>query len=386
MNLFQGLVVGCFVALTLSACQQGNRKLTISKEKLGEQLFNEKALSKDGTQSCATCHNSKHAFIDTGINLTSIDKNIPGAVSLGQDDLTLGDINTPTITYAAFVPDFHFDKEEELFKGGMFLNGRALNLTEQAKQPLISSVEMQNTKESVVSTVKTKYGEPMKVIYGHNIFSTTEEAYNAIADSIAAFQKTDQFSSFDSKFDRVLRGETEFTAEEKRGHDLFVAEDKGNCAACHPVPTLKSSKVDSLFTDFTYDNLGVPKNHLVRCKNGKEEGFIDNGLFNNPNVTDESLKGAFRVPTLRNVAVTAPYMHNGVFRDLSTVVHFYNSRDVKEARNPETQQPWEPGEVESTKNTEELGNLGLSNDEVDAIVAFMRTLTDARYEELMPTK
>lgn len=101
-------------------------------------------------------------------------------------------------------------------------------------------------------------------------------------------------------------------------------------------------------------------------------------------MNDPGLKGAFRVSSLRNIAVTAPYMHNGVFKNLETVVHFYNTRDVQGALNPETQAPWEPAEVDSTKNVEELGNLGLSSDEENSIVAFLKTLTDERYEHLIP--
>jgi len=372
------------VALFLTACNHTNNKLVESRESLGEKLFNDTSLSRDGTQSCASCHDSKHAFIDARYNLTSADTVTPGGVSTGQDKMSLGDINTPSTTYAAFVPKFHFDDKEGLFKGGLFLNGRAIDLEDQAKQPFLNPVEMQTTKEDVVAKVQDKYGKSMRSLFGDAIFDNSEAAFDAVAASIAAFERTEQFATFDSKFDRVLKGEAEFTEEEKLGHDLFVAEDKGNCAACHPVPDLNSNKVDSLFTDFTYDNLGAPKNVRVRTKNGMGPEFVDNGLFNNPKVNDPELKGAFRVSSLRNIAVTAPYMHNGLFRNLVTVVHFYNTRDVPGALNPETQAPWQPAEVDSTKNVEELGDLGLSLDEVNAIVAFMKTLTDERYKHLIP--
>lgn len=376
-----------FFALSLNACHHKNNvdhQPIESKESFGKKLFNDKSLSKDGTQSCASCHDSQHAFINTRVNQTSVDTTTPGAVSLGQDDLSLGDINTPSVTYAAFLPDFHYDNEERLFKGGMFLNGRSIDLTAQAKEPFLNPVEMQNTKEAVVATVQAKHPETMKSIFGINIFDSTEAAFDAIASSIAAFEKTKEFASFDSKFDKVLQGKASFTIQEQQGHDLFIAEDKGNCAACHPVPDRESSKIESVFTDFSYDNLGIPKNKLVRSLNKKETNFVDNGLFDNPEVSDIELKGAFRVSSLRNVAVTAPYMHNGVFRDLATVVHFYNSRDVSGAINPETQSSWAASEIDSTKNTEELGDLGLSNEEINAIVAFMKTLTDERYEHLIP--
>ena len=165
--------------------------------------------------------------------------------------------------------------------------------------------------------------------------------------------------------------------------DLFKDEKKGNCAACHPVPEKNTPKAESLFTDFSYDNLGTPKNKQARIHNGNSDSFIDEGLFNNPLVKDPALRGAFRVTSLRNIAITAPYMHNGIFKELKTVVHFYNSRDVTGALNPETGKPWEPAEIDETKNTEELGDLGLTDQEIDDIVVFLKTLTDERYEHLM---
>jgi cytochrome c peroxidase len=354
-----------------------------TKVSLGRALFNEPALSKDGTQSCASCHAASHAFIDPRHNASSADAHSAGAVSLGQDQKSLGDINTPSATYAAFIPPFYFDSAEGIFKGGLFLNGRANTLAEQAQQPFLNPLEMQNTKEGVVKAVQKKYSASLKALYGDDIFNNTETAYQAIADSIAAFEKTKEFASFDSKFDKVLHGISTFTEQEKRGLELFKDEKKGNCAACHPVPEKNSTPAESLFTDFSYDNLGTPKNQHARTQNGKPNDFVDEGLFTNPEAKDPALRGAFRVTSLRNIAVTAPYMHNGVFKELKTVVHFYNSRDVKSALNPETGQPWEPAEIEETKNTEELGKLGLTDQEVNDIVVFLKTLTDERYEHLM---
>jgi len=385
-------VVSLSIVLLLGACKYEDSRSDSSdseisnetRASLGKKLFNDVSLSKDGTQSCASCHDSDHAFIDPRQNLTSVDGASPGAVSTGQDDMSLGDINTPSAAYTAFVPEFHFDSGEALFKGGLFLNGRASNLVEQATQPFLNPVEMQNTMENVVASVQGKYADSMKSLYGENIFATTEAAFDAIADSIAAFERTEEFATFDSKFDKVLRGEAAFTDQEQRGLNLFIDEDKGNCAACHPVPDIDSKKEDSLFTDFSYDNLGVPKNELVRTQNGMEKGYVDIGLLDNPAVDDSALKGAFRVTGLRNVAVTAPYMHNGVFRNLETVVEFYNSRDVLLAKNPETDDLWKKAEIDSTKNKDELGRLRLSDTEINDIVAFLKTLTDEKYEHLIP--
>ena len=121
--------------------------------------------------------------------------------------------------------------------------------------------------------------------------------------------------------------------------------------------------------------------HKERTNNGQDNP-VDLGL--GKVVNDPSLNGAFRVATLRNIAVTGPYMHNGVFKDLKNVVHFYNTRDVPGAINPETNATWKPSEVKETVNHVELGNLGLTDYEEDAIVAFMKTLTDKKFEHLIP--
>lgn len=374
-------------AVFLMACSEPSTQTSQLQKKvaLGRALFNDVRLSKDGQQACASCHDASRAFMDARPNVSSHRRGEPGAVSLGQDGKSLGDINTPSIAYLAFAPDFFFDTsdpEESLYKGGFFLNGRAASLHEQAKGPFVNPVEMQTTVAELAAKVESFYAADFGKIYGAGVFASAGLAYSAISDALVAFERSSEFASFDSKFDRVMAAKESFSEQEQRGFELFKAEDKGNCAACHTVPEPGASKSERLFTDFTYDNLGVPANETVRRLNGLAQDYQDEGLLANPAVSDEGLKGAFRVVSLRNVAVTGPYMHNGVFRDLATVVHFYNSRDVAGAINPETQKPWRTAEVQDTVNREELGDLGLSDGEVEDIVAFMKTLTDRRYEAL----
>jgi len=352
---------------------------------LGEALFNDVSLSRDGSQACATCHDKDKGFADSRVNISSLRASIPGSGSLGQDGISLGDINTPAIGYVSHGPAFHFDQSEEesLYKGGFFLNGRASTLIDQAKQPFLNPIEMQTTAGAVVAKVKNTYSLQMHAVFGESVFDDVDTAFTAIAQSIAAFESTPLFAPFDSKFDRALKGEDEFSVIETKGKELFEAEDKGNCIACHILPELNGAPQDSLFTDYTYDNLGVPANEKLRKLNGSKPNHIDQGLLANPGVSDSGLEGAFRVVGLRNVAVTAPYMHNGVFTDLRTVVEFYNTRDVVGSINPETSKPWRKAEVAATMNTEELGDLKLTADEVEAVVAFMKTFTDRRYEHLL---
>lgn len=368
-NILLSVTVSAFLFM---GC--GSDNSTSNPVELGNKLFNDKSLSKDKTMSCATCHEVNDAFVDPRPTNLSL------GASLGDNLVSIADRNAPTAGYAQFIPAFHFDAEEGLFIGGQFLDGRASDLTAQAKQPFLNPVEMNMPDEaSVVARVQenTSYVSALKKFYGEDIFDDTQKAYHAIADSIAQFESSETFAPFSSKFDKMMKGEAVFTEQENRGLALF--NGKAQCNACHP-----AEGTNAHFTDFSYDNLGVPVNHALRDANGIGSDFVDVGLYGNTAVNDEGLKGAFRVSTLRNIAVTGPYMHNGLFKDLATVVHFYNTRDVKGAINPETGAGWEKGEVEVNKNSDELGNLGLSPEEEADIVAFMKTLTDAKYEHLMP--
>lgn len=361
-------------SLILFGCGNNTKKLHKDTIALGDKLFHDTSLSKDKTMSCATCHVKESAFVDPRATNLSL------GASLGDDLVSIADINAPTAMYAKFIPNFHFDKEEELFIGGQFLNGRATDLKAQAKQPFLNPVEMNMPDEaSVVKRVEENehYNKELKRLYGNDIFQDTTKTFNAIAETIAKFEKSDIFSPFNSKYDKFLKGKAQLTEAETRGLVLF--NGKAECSACHPSDGKKAQ-----FTDFSYDNLGVPINHALRDANGKGSDFVDNGLYDNPQVSDTTLKGAFRVSTLRNIAVTGPYMHNGLFKDLATVVHFYNTRDVEGAINPETGKVWEKGEVEINKNDEELGDLNLTLQEEADLVSFMETLTDEQFEHLIP--
>lgn len=341
---------------------------------LGEKLYHDTSLSNDKTMACATCHVIDSAFVDPRPTNLSL------GASLGDDLISISDRNAPTAAYASFIPRFHFDSHEGLFIGGQFLDGRAVDLTEQAKAPFLNPVEMNMPNEAaVIARVQenSEYVASFKSIYGDDIFNDTQKAYEALADTIAKFEKSNTFSPFNSKYDKALKGDAILTEQESRGLALF--DGKAQCNLCHASEGSKAH-----FTDFSYDNLGVPVNHALRDANGKGTSFVDNGLYDNPQVTDTGLKGAFRVSTLRNIAVTGPYMHNGVFKDLATVVHFYNTRDVAGAINPETGLVWEKGEVEVNKNDAELGNLKLTTAEEVDLLAFLKILTDEEYEHLIP--
>ena len=347
---------------------------------LGKSLFMDGNLSEPAGQSCVSCHSLGSGFSDP---------DAAEATSRGVIPSRFGNRNTPMAAYASFIPKFHYDEKEGLYIGGQFLDGRESTLEDQAKKPFFNELEMNNPdEETLVKKVKASaYADLFRKIYGENSLDDAKKALDHIADAIATFERTDVFAPFSSKFDYVQEGKAKFTEQEQRGFDLFKDEEKAKCSACHPVEGVDGGKAQ--FTDFTYDNLGAPKN-LVNPFNTIDQkfnpdgiGFVDLGLGSGDNkaVAAEHLaeqKGKFRVPSLRNIAITAPYNHNGVFKTLKEVVDFYNTRDV--AGGPGfTKTP----EVAENVNTEELGDLKLSDQDVLDLVAFMETLTDGYKPEIV---
>ena len=351
-------------------------------EALGKALYFDANLSGNRRQSCATCHNPETGFADARGNRTG------NAVSLGDDGESLGDRNAPTASYARFSPKFHKNDQGE-YIGGQFHDGRAPGLAEQAAGPPLNPVEMNMPDPAaVVARVQENptYTSILERLWGKDIFENTDQAYAAITEAIAAFERTDEFAPFDSKYDRYLRGEYQMTRQEDLGMTLFFSQQFTNCNRCHQLRP-RQCMAEETFSNYEYHNIGTPVNRLVRAANGLGDEHVDRGLLENPTVNDPAQKGKFKVPTLRNVAVTAPYMHNGVFQDLRTVVLFYNQYNSRAARrqiNPETGKPWAEPEVRENRSLKDLRHGPALNDKrIDALVAFMKTLTDRRYEHLL---
>lgn len=347
-------------------------------EDLGELLFFDVNLSANRTQSCSSCHDPAFGFADPR-----------GMASPGDDGISLGDRNAPTASYAALTPVFHQNEDGE-WMGGQFLDGRASTLEDQAGGPPLNPIEMgMPDKASVVARLMEDdaYLEMFPALFGADIFDDTEAAYAAMTQAIAAFERTDLFSPFDSKYDRFLRGEAELTNQEELGRLLFFSQQFTNCNQCHQVAR---SAIDprETFTDYLYHNVGTPQNTVLRELNGVPQGTIDAGLADNPALDGApEAMGRFRTPTLRNVAVTGPYMHNGVFEDLRTVVLFYNTYNTQSHErliNPETGEAFDAPPIPDTLSLEELEHgPALDDRRIDALVAFLKTLTDARYEHLL---
>ena len=201
--------------------------------------------------------------------------------------------------------------------GGQFWDGRSATLAEQAKQPFLNKVEMANPdKATVIKDVRNAaYAELFKRVYGPDALKDVEQAYDYVADAIADFESSRQLNAFTSKYDYYLVGKVKLTKQEQRGLKLYEAEDKGNCAACHPLWPDENDGTPPLFTDFTYDNLGVPRTphnpfySLPRELNLEGKKFVDIGLAANPKVKADGRAqqeiGKVKVPTLRNIELTA---------------------------------------------------------------------------------
>ena len=361
------------VGLMFSALMAEDMK----KEDLGRILFFDVNLSKNRTQSCATCHNPNAGFVDDR------DNGVKKMASLGDDGKSLGDRQAPTASYAKFSPVFHFDEKAKKYLGGQFWDGREATLEGQAGGPPLNPVEMgMSDKKAVVDRLKENslYVDSFKKIFGADIFKNDDKAYEAMTIAIASFERTDEFSPFDSKYDRYLKGEYDLTPLEDLGKSIFFSNNNNSCANCH---VLKGEdKEGETFTNYQYHNIGTPTNNELRAKNGVKA--IDEGLLANSNVSDVAQKGKHKVPTLRNVAVTAPYMHNGVFKDLKTVVEFYDKYNNKDRNiDPETNKPWDEPEVKDNISLQELKANKLTDRKVEALVAFMKLLTDKKYEHLL---
>lgn len=305
------LFIFCFFLLLSFTFHSGPVTIT-TKASLGKKLFSEKILSKDSTVSCASCHKPEFAFSDTS------------AFSIGIGG-KLTKRNTPSVLNMKNRPYFFWD-------------GRAASLEEQSLMPIQNPDEMGLSIEEAVSRLNRS--SEYKLLF-QKIFRQKPDAKN-MAAAFAAFEET--LETVNSKFDDWSNNLGKLTAQEERGRQLFVG-DKAKCFDCHRMED---------FTTDEFKNIGLYDEYKLN----------DAGLYT---ITKkESDKGKFKTPGLRNVAVTAPYMHNGMFKTLEEVLNYYNSPD------------WF---IENPVNRDDALKtpLRLTPQEKKDIIAFLKTLTDKRY-------
>lgn len=322
---------------------------------IGKLIFFDTTLSEPTGVSCATCHSPMSGFSDPRHT----------AFSEGSTH-QLGNRNANAISYMTFAPNRRTEVVRGVWEtvGGFFWDGKAEFLNQQALFPLMNPHEM-NIPNFGIASSKIKnapYYSKMQKLFGAGALADSQTIVFYAVTCLQAFEQSYQVNQFTSKFDFYLKGQVKLSDQEMRGMNLFNDTTKAKCSLCHlstPTPYATTNRI--LFTDFSYDNIGLPKNPL------QAGNPIDSGLakfeMNNPKEV-----GRFKAPTLRNVEITAPYMHSGLFNTLEEVLKFYNERDI----NPAFAHP----EVTSTMNTTDLGNLGLTPQDIDDIVAFLKTLTD----------
>ncbi len=384
-------------------------------EQLGKSIFFDNDLSINRNQSCAACHAPLAGWTgpDSAINAG-------GSVYEGSIPGRFGDRKPPSSAYATPSPIFQFYKG--LWVGGNFWDGRATGYklgnpaADQAQGPFLNPAEqaLPDSACVVYRVCTASYPVSFEEVWGagacaiawpadvETVCATegttvalsaadrakSDQAYDQIALSIAAYEDSAEVNAFSSKWD-FSRDDLDgkLTKQERLGFALF--QGKGKCKNCH----LTQGEFP-LFTDFTFDNLGVPKNP-ENPANLRDPDFVDYGLgmflknSGYPADVYEPEMGKVKVPTLRNVDLGAgpdlvkAFAHNGYFKSLESIVHFYNTRDVKPTCPGDYTEAqalaagcWPPPEVTQNVNTDELGDLGLTPEEEAAIVAFLKTLSD----------
>lgn len=297
---------------------------TPEKIELGKLLFNDPVLSGNNSRSCASCHHSDKAFTD------GLEK------SISLDGKSLVKRNTPTLTHIAFQRVF-------------FSDSRVNYLEDQAVAVIINENEMHGSLSKSVIALKK---ETSYVAKFQKAFPKKEIDEFGIKNALASYIRS--LSNYDSKFDGFMRGEEKFDLDEIAGFNLFSG--KAKCATCHFIP-LTNGTVPPSFMKSESEVLGVPDKHKK----------LDADLGKFELTKAEINRNSFKTPTIRNIELTAPYMHNGVFKTMEEVIDFYNDGggnglgfNLQNQTLPEDK-------------------LNLTDLEKDQLIAFMKTLTDRKY-------
>ncbi len=257
--------------------------------------------------------------------------------------------------YAALIPSQRLEDTyddngelEYIVEGGLFLDGRAHDLLDQVRHPFFDKNEMN------IAGAKELAGKFRSGDYAKEFEDLTDKEINEKTfEALVAFLREPMFRPFNSRIDEYWAGDKEaLSLSEKRGLDVF--QTSGGCSTCHLTGVASWPK--PLLTDSGFDNLGAPA-----------IGKIDPGLGAVTGKAGEL--GKFKVPSLRNVALTAPYLHNGSIKTLKEVIELYNKRDLEPER-------WGVTNYPRTVNHEDMGDLGLTDHEVDDLVALLTAFTD----------
>lgn len=385
---------------------------------LGKQIFFDQTLSASGTQSCASCHSAQHSYAPDNafpVQLGGAHMNQAGfrpppslaylyrqaPFSIGPDQ---GDTDVPVDMTQLAVQAAGVQRAQKTAlaapaapamvpQGGLFWDGRADTLQNQAIGPLMNPVEMANATQADVAhkLLQTKYVDQFKQIFGPGILNNPSLLISEAMFAVGRYQTEDQsFHAFTSKYDYWLEGKTQLTHAELHGLQLFNDKDKANCAGCHLSQPSKDG-LPPVFTDTQYEALGVPRNPAIPAN--KDPKFFDMGVcgpFRDDMTKETQYCGMFLTPTLRNVAERKVYFHNGVYHDLKQVMDFYNLRNTA----PEKIYPRDAsGKVQKYNDLpaqyhanvdvadapfdRKFGDQpAMTDQDIQDIIAFMKTLSD----------
>lgn len=393
MHLSMFILSGVLSVATLCASAD---TLTLSlPAQVGKKLFFDKNLSASGQMACASCHDPNYAYAPPN-NL---------AVQLGGPNLSMaGTRAVPSLRYKEYTPPYAdlFDNPDGVSApgpgGGFMQDGRAATLADQAQIPLLAANEMANGSiANVVGKIQSAdYVTLFEQAFGNSVFDNTQAAFADAMSALQAYQLEDtSFHPYSSKYDLYAGNKIggTLTAAETRGLAVFMNENKGNCFACHYSGAGVNGSV-AIFTDFSYAAIGVPRNNDIpanRTIRGLPIAY-DLGICgraDHPLPASAQYCGMYKTPTLRNVATRQVFFHNGRFKSLRDVIHFYNTRDT----NPELWYPSVKGVVQKFDDlpTKYRNNIDtqmpldgraagsqppMTDQDMEDLEAFLNTLTD----------
>lgn len=359
---------------------------------LGKEIFADERLSEPPGTSCASCHDPARAF--SGSHGSRI------GVPLGSRPGHFARRSTPSVLYLRFVPAFHYFEDDEAPapepRGGFFWDGRSDSLAELARQPLFNPDEMNaGTPRRLAGKIaRGPYAQEFRAALGPS--SDPEVIFRGVGVALEAYLKSDEMTPARSKYDDYVRGRATLTEQERQGLEIFKDRRRGACSGCHRMAETSTNPAESMFTDYGYDAVALPRNRELPAS--RAAASFDLGLCERKNAktpsSDERFCSAFRTPSLRNAAVRDSFGHNGVYKTLREVVAFYARRAVAPDRIYPPGKKFDDVPAKYRRNINiyapvynrrEGAPPPLTDAEIDAVVAFLGTLTDAPSPSLAAT-
>jgi cytochrome c peroxidase len=348
---------------------------------LGRAIFFDTTLSEPAGTSCASCHDPNQAFSGQNGSATGVPR--------GSRPDHQARRSSPSLSYLKYVPKFQYAQEEgepePVPMGGLFWDGRADTIAELVVQPLMNPDEMNNHDAAAIALKvrSAPYASRLEQRFGD--LSDAQRTLSYVGEAVEAFLTTDEMAPFSSRFDDFVRGQSQLSALELEGLKLFKDPAKGACAGCHRVDEANRDPSRSPFTDYGYDAVAAPRNPELPRDRKPDLGLCERTDRRTPSNAPSNC-ALFRTPSLRNVAARSSYMHNGTFKSLRDAVAFYSTRETDPQRWYGSGVKYEDVPAQYRKNVNVTASPynrrtgdapALTDAEIDAIVAFLQTLTDA---------